>query len=461
MKYFIDAIAATLALKKTLSIGWTRAGMSQVYNYRQYGISLLLYLVAMLLGFDAAAALKLFAGMYILPLSAIFCGSLFFFLFFTRIKIIASSASRRSPYEIDATELLEREVVPLETSEALAVVKGQVILVTGAAGSIGSELCRQLLDYEPELLIALDMNETGVFDLAEGLRARSHPHSARLYPYIGDITDVQRMRRLFAGKRPSIVFHAAAYKHVPLLEEYPDLAIRTNVLATYHLCRLARQYEVARFVFISTDKAAEPVSVMGASKRLGELIVQSSAEAGNGITRFCAVRFGNVLGSRGSVVPIFAQQIAQGGPLTVTDPEATRYFMTIPEACGLVILTAATAGQGGLYLLNMGHPVPIIDLALKMTHLCGLRVGQDISIRYTGLRPGERLHETLVAANEELTPTANRSILRVTHKGDLPALRAIDKWVDTIEDYLMHGYDTQFREHLFEIVREQEMITTG
>ena len=455
MKYFIAAIAATLAFKET-SIN------QRVARYlHQHEISMLRYLIAVLLGFDAVVALKLFAGMYVLPLSGIFCSSVLFFLFFRRVKITSSFASRRNPHEINVADLLEREVVPLETREALAVLKGQVILVTGAAGSIGSELCRQLLDYEPELLIALDMNESGLFDLAQGLRSRSHPHIANLHLYIGDITDVQRMTRLFVEKRPNIIFHAAAYKHVPLLEEYPDLAIRTNVLATYHLCRLAQKYEVARFVFISTDKATEPISVMGASKRLGEMIVQSSAETVHCMTRFCAVRFGNVLGSRGSVVPIFAQQIEQGGPLTVTDPEATRYFMTIPEACGLVILTSAIASQGGLYLLNMGNPVQIIDLAVKMARFCGLRVGKDISIVYTGLRPGERLHERLVAGNEELTPTANKSILRVTHKGNLPTRTAIDKWVDTVEDCLVHEYDTQFRKHLFEIVSEQELIVTS
>ena len=212
---------------------------------------------------------------------------------------------------------------------------------------------------------------------------------------------------------------------------------------------------------ISTDKAAEPVSVMGATKRLGEMIVQSLAESTHGMTRFCAVRFGNVLGSRGSVVPIFAQQIEQGGPLTVTDPEATRYFMTIPEACGLVILTSAIASQGGLYLLNMGHPVQIIDLAEKMIRLCGLRVGQDIAIVHTGLRPGERLHETLVAGNEELTHTANKNILCVTHQGQLPTLTAIDKWVDTIGTCLVHEDVTQLRRHLFEIVGEQVLIATS
>ncbi|MDQ2716877.1 MAG: polysaccharide biosynthesis protein [Chloroflexota bacterium] len=372
-----------------------------------------------------------------------------------------SFAAGCNPHDIDVADLLEREIVPLETEEARAALKGQVILVTGAAGSIGSELCRQLLDYEPELLIALDMNETGLFDLAEGLRVRAHPHIANLYPYIGDIADVQRMARLFAEKRPHYVFHAAAYKHVPLLEAYPDVAIRTNVLATYHLCRLAQVYEVARFVCISTDKAAAPVSIMGATKRVGEMIVQSLAESTHCMTRFCAVRFGNVLGSRGSVVPVFAQQIEQGGPLTVTDPQATRYFMTIPEACGLVILTSAIASQGGLYLLNMGNPVQIIDLAEKMIRLCGLRIEKDISIVYTGLRPGERLHETLVAANEELTLTANRNILRVSHKGTLPTYAFLEQWIARIEECIAHGHDTHLRAHLFEIVRQEELIATS
>jgi FlaA1/EpsC-like NDP-sugar epimerase len=218
---------------------------------------------------------------------------------------------------------------------------------------------------------------------------------------------------------------------------------------------------VVRFVFISTDKAAEPISIMGASKRLGELIVQSLAQSASCMTRFCAVRFGNVIGSRGSVVPIFAQQIEQGGPLTVTDPEATRYFMTIPEACGLVILTSAIAEQGELYLLDMGNPVRIIDLAVKMIRLCGLRVGQDIPIVYTGLRPGERLHETLVADDEELAPTANSRILCVTQKDNLPPPATIVQWIDTLEESLKHENGKQHREHLFVIVRKQELIVTS
>jgi FlaA1/EpsC-like NDP-sugar epimerase len=252
------------------------------------------------------------------------------------------------------------------------------------------------------------------------------------------------------------VFHAAAYKHVPLLEQYPDLAIRTNAHATYSLCSLAQQYGTSCFVFISTDKAADPVSVMGASKRFAELIVQSQAKSSQG-TRFCAVRFGNVIGSRGSVVPVFTQQIEQGGPLTVTDPQATRYFMTIPEACGLLILTSAIAEQGELYLLNMGDPVRIMDLATKMIRQYGLCEGRDIPIIYTGLRPGERLHETLVANDEELMPTSSGEILRIIQKEMPPSPETVAQWVGAVEKSIQQFDCTQLREHLFQIVRKQTL----
>lgn len=430
------------------------------YIYR-YGFSIVSCVFALILGFNAAVAMQLLTDICILPVDIVLCGSLLIFLLIGRRKITLPVAKTLNPRDIKVADLLERKVVPLDISDALPVLKGQVILVTGAAGSIGSELCRQLLDYEPKLLIALDTNETGLFDLVEGLRSRAHPNIAKLYPYIGDITDVQRMTRLFAGHHPNLVFHAAAYKHVPLLEQYPDLAIRTNTLATYHLCCLAQQYEVGRFVFISTDKAAEPISVMGASKRMGELIVQSFAQSANCMTRFCTVRFGNVIGSRGSVVPIFAQQIEQGGPLTVTDPEATRYFMTIPEACGLVILTSAISEQGELYLLDMGKPVRIIDLAKNMIRQCGLRVGQDISIVYTGLRPGERLHETLVAEDEKLSPTTNSKIFCVIQKEKQPTLLMIAQWLASLEKSLQQEDEIELRGHLFEIVGAQKLIVTG
>src|SRR5260221_6679960 len=357
---------------------------------------------------------------------------------------------------INFADLMGRDVIPLQTSEAQAALQRQIILVTGAAGSIGSELSAQLLNYGPERVIALDTNETGLFDLAEGLRL--HPYAARLCPCIGDITDERGMARLFSKERPGIIFHAAAYKHVPLLEQFPDQALRTDVLATYHLCRLAQEHHVTNFVFVSTDKAAEPIGVMGASKRAGEMIVQTLGKSANRVTTFPAVHCGNVIGSRGSVVPVFAQQIEQGGPLTVTDPEATRYFMTIHEACELVILSVALANQGELYLLDMGNPVRIVDLAIKMIDLCGLCLGQDISIVYTGLRPGERLHEPLVAPNEELTPTPYSKIFSVTCRDQLPALATIAQWMNIIEDSLEWDSNARLRGFLFEMARERELI---
>ncbi len=450
MKRFVNGIIAALLRVRALI-----SRIDIVRRLHRQGIAIISSALTIALGFEVAEAIHLILGVRNLSLGLILGGVLLSLLFLGCIKMLPRVGNARSMREINAACLLEREVVPLPTSQAHAVLKGQIILVTGAAGSIGSELCQQLLDYEPKLLIALDSNETGLFDLAESLR--SHPYTANLYPYIGDITDVQRLSRLFAKEQPQIVFHAAAYKHVPLLEQYPDQAIRTNVLATYHLCRLAQEHKVTHFIFISSDKAAEPIGVMGASKRVGEMIVQTLAQSENCATCFCAVRFGNVMGSRGSVVPIFAQQIERGGPVTVTDPDATRYFMTIPEACGLVILTAAIAEPGGLYLLNMGSPVRILDLAIKMIRLRNLRVGRDIPIVYTGLRPGERLHETLVAANEELIPTVHRKIFCVTHRDCLPMLATVAQWIQTLDSDLQQESSTQLREHLFRIVREQEL----
>lgn len=360
--------------------------------------------------------------------------------------------------EMDLAALLERQVIPLQSAETKAVLRKKVIVVTGAAGSIGSELCRQLLEYEPGMVIALDTNETGLFDLVNSLR--SHANGGLLFPFIGDIKDVPRMSRFFAEVRPQVIFHAAAYKHVPLLEQFPDQAVQTNALATYHLCHLAQEYRVECFVYISSDKAAAPISVLGASKRLGELIVQSFAHLTEGSTQFCAVRFGNVIGSRGSVVPIFAQQIESGGPVTVTDPEATRYFMTIPEACDLVIITSAIAGQGGLYMLDMGKPVRILDLAIKMIRLHGLREEQDIQIVYTGLRPGERLHETLVARNEHSISTVHDKILRVVNNNDLPPHSTIAQWMLILDESLQHESLAQLRERLFEMVQVHELVKT-
>ncbi|MGZ6363483.1 MAG: polysaccharide biosynthesis protein [Ktedonobacterales bacterium] len=351
--------------------------------------------------------------------------------------------------EIDVADLLGREVVPLYTVEAREAIQDKVLLITGAAGSIGSELCRQLLTYAPAALIALDTNETGLFDLAESLRGEPCAQILRLR--IGDVTDVGSMTRLLKAEHPQFIFHAAAYKHVPLLESHPDQAVHTNVLGTYHLCTLAREHNVERFVFISSDKAAEPVSILGASKRIGELIVHALAESTDQVTRFCAVRFGNVIGSRGSVVPTFAQQIQHGGPITVTDSAATRYFMTIPEACGLVILTSVMADKGGVFLLDMGKPVPISDLAVKMIRSHGLRVERDIHIEYTGLRPGERLHEILAASDEKLLPSPHSKIYRIGNDKIQPNLPTVAQQIQDLEEFLVQGDKEALRTRLFDI----------
>jgi len=392
----------------------------------------------------------------ILPTGIVLGASLLAVLLLCSIKMLRLVVNATSAHNINLADLLEREIVPLHSEEAYSILKGQVVLVTGAAGSIGSELCRQLLNYEPTTLIALDTNETGLFDLAQSLRL--HPSAPNLLLRIGDITDVKNMDTLFNAQRPQVIFHAAAYKHVPLLEQHPDQAVRTNSLGTYHLCRLAQHYRVERFVFVSTDKAADPKSVLGASKRVGEMIIQAMAKSMLGETRFCAVRFGNVIGSRGSVVPTFSRQIEQGGPVTITDSQTTRYFMTIPEACGLVILTATLAKQGELYLLDMGEPIRIVDIARKMVHARGLRVGRDIPISYIGLRPGERLHETLVASDETLQPTAHHKILCVTNSVNIPTYTAIESWVSTLNESLLTADQAQIRACLFAIVRLHEQV---
>ena len=354
--------------------------------------------------------------------------------------------------EVNVADLLGREVVPLQTTEAYEVFADRVVLVTGAAGSIGSELCRQLLAYKPKVLLAVDNNETGLFELAED--CQTYLNTASLVLCVNDITDGESMEQLFKQYHPQILFHAAAYKHVPLLERHIRQAVRTNILSTWSLCQLAQQQQVERFVFISSDKAAEPVSVLGASKQVGELIVQSLASQQT-TTKFCGVRFGNVIGSRGSVVPTFLKQIERGGPVTVTHPETTRYFMTIPEACGLVIHTATIATNGGLFLLDMGEPVRIAELAAKMIRLRGLRVTHDIPIVYTGLRPGERLHEILAAHNEKLLATIHDKIFQlVPEEGGTPSSEMISQYMNFFQNALLQDDTAMLREQLFMIVRE-------
>ncbi len=305
--------------------------------------------------------------------------------------------------EVRIEDLLGRSVIHLEQAELKDRFAGKRVLVTGAAGSIGSELVRQLAVLGPQGLVLVDLAESGLYDLDTELRTEDR----KATPVIGDVRDRERMRRILDEHRPQVVFHAAAYKHVPLMEAQPSEAIRTNIMGTKVVSELACEMGVERFVLISTDKAVNPTSVMGASKRIAEMYVNSLSCP----TAFVTTRFGNVLGSSGSVVPLFRRQIAAGGPLTVTHPEVTRFFMTIPEACRLV-LEAATMGQGGeIYVFDMGEPVRIADMAEKMIRLSGLEPGHDIEIIYTGLRPGEKLYEELLATTENTLPTHHPRIL--------------------------------------------------
>ncbi len=295
--------------------------------------------------------------------------------------------------DVQAEDLLGRGVISKHENVDLSAIVDKVILVTGAAGSIGSELCRQLPTYGPNKLILFDSNESGLHDLTIELTAK-FPHTS-FVQVLGDITVSEAIQPIFAQYQPRIVFHAAAYKHVPILQAFPNEAVRVNIGGTHLVAGLAQAYGVERFVLISTDKAVNPLSVMGASKRVCELLMKAFSQQPDNHTLFTSVRFGNVLGSRGSVVTTFNQQISNGGPVTITHKEMTRYFMTIPEAVNLVIHAACLTNGGEIFLLKMGEVVRIVDLAERMMRLRGLRPYKDIEIKFTGMRPGEKLHEQL------------------------------------------------------------------
>lgn len=316
---------------------------------------------------------------------------------------------------IQIEDLLSREEINIDLENIRHELAGMVILVTGAAGSIGSELCRQLCRFELKQLVLFDFSETATYAIDMELR-KKFP-DCNVVPVIGDVRNRDRVESQIKCYRPDIIFHAAAYKHVPMMEKFPCEAVRTNVLGTRIVADMALKYDVKKFIMISTDKAVHPSSVMGATKRLAEMYVQSLGSAIKegilpGKTAFVTTRFGNVLGSNGSVIPLFRQQIMEGGPVTVTHPDIIRYFMTIPEACRLV-LEAAFMGQGNeIFIFDMGKPVKIADMARRMIKLAGLQPDKDIQIVYTGLRPGEKLYEELLYNKENATPTANPKIFR-------------------------------------------------
>lgn len=345
--------------------------------------------------------------------------------------------------KVNIEDLLGRKPIVLNEDQMKSEFSGKVILVTGAAGSIGSGIVRQLANYSPKKIVLLDQAESPIYDFQNALRSDFPKLDFEVV--IGDIRNKERMSNLFNTYHPSYVFHAAAYKHVPLMEDNPSESILTNVKGTKNLVDLAIENDVHKFVMISTDKAVNPTNVMGASKRIAEIYAQYANAKGG--TKFITTRFGNVLGSNGSVIPLFQRQIEQGGPVTVTDERVTRFFMTIPEACQLV-LDAGAMGEGGeIFVFDMGESVKIMDLAKKMIQLSGLELGKDIEIKVTGLRPGEKLYEELLAKEENTLPTHHPKILKAKE-------RELTTSIEEIES-LIHMFEGQNNE---EIVRKMKKI---
>lgn len=321
--------------------------------------------------------------------------------------LIDGKISLKQIREVQVEDLLGREPVKVDMEEIAAYLTDKTILISGGAGSIGSELCRQVAKFNPKRLIIFDICENDVYDI--DLELKEMFKNLDITPIIGSIREINKLRQVFQEYHPNVVFHAAAHKHVPLMEYNPAEAIKNNIFGTQNIARIADAFGVERFVMISTDKAVNPTNIMGATKRVAEMIIQDIAKRSN--TKFVAVRFGNVLGSRGSVIPLFKKQILKGGPITVTHPDITRFFMTIPEASQLVIQAGAFGKGGEVFVLDMGNPVKIVDLAKDLIELSGLKVGEDIEIQITGLRPGEKLYEELLTAKEGTVTTKHSRIM--------------------------------------------------
>ena len=354
-------------------------------------------------------------------------------------------------HNVKIEDLLGREEIQMNNKLISEEMNSKSILVTGAAGSIGSEIVRQLIAYFPSKIILVDQAESGLFDLEYELVGRI-PSNTEIVVKVADVSDINRMSYIFRTHKPSIVFHAAAYKHVPLMERNPYEAVKINILGTRILADLAAENGVDKFVMVSTDKAVNPTNVMGATKRVAEMYTQSMNQLEGMHTKFIATRFGNVLGSNGSVIPLFKKQIERGGPVTVTHPDITRYFMTIPEACELV-LEAATMGEGGeVFVFDMGESVKIINLAKKMITLSGMRVDRDIEIKFTGLRPGEKLYEELLSTDENTLPTHHPKILIA--KVNVPSYAYMDIQMNLIQDVLVVGDNNELVSKIKEVIPE-------
>jgi FlaA1/EpsC-like NDP-sugar epimerase len=358
---------------------------------------------------------------------------------------------------VEVEDLLGREPVEVDIDSIAGYLTGEVVLVTGAGGSIGAELCRQIARVGPTRLVLMDNGEPGLFEIERELVDERGFHATAAV--LADAGNETKVRQVFEKYRPAVIFHAAAYKHVPLMEANPLEAVRNNTLVTRTVADAAVTYGAKRFVLVSTDKAANPKTVMGQSKAVCEWLVEAWGHRDDTTTRFCAVRFGNVLGSSGSVIPIFRRQIARGGPVTVTHPEMTRFFMTIPEAVQLVVQAGAIGGRGQVYVLDMGDPVSILDLAETMIRLSGKEPGRDIAIELVGARPGEKLHEELWSDGETVTPSDHEAILLVTRTPIDPAW--LESELDELERLVEAGETLDLVGRLNAIVGSPRRLASG
>ena len=363
-------------------------------------------------------------------------------------QLLEEGISINKMRDVDLRDLIGREEVKLDKSDIEKYIKNKVVLVTGGGGSIGSELCRQIAKFNPKLLLILDIYENNAYDLQNELSYKEPKLNKKVI--IASVRDKSRLNQIISAYKPNIIFHAAAHKHVPLMEDNPSEAIKNNVIGTLNMAQLASQYKVEKFVLISTDKAVNPTNIMGATKRLCEMIVEAVNHERGNKTEFVAVRFGNVLGSNGSVIPLFKRQIKNGGPVTLTHKDITRYFMLIPEAAQLVLQAGAYAKGGEIFVLDMGKPVKIYDLAENLIRLSGYIPNKDIKIEITGLRPGEKLYEELLMNNDNLTKTAHNKIFI-----DKPETIPLNKIIKQIDDLLFVakiGNKNMLKDKLKEIV---------
>jgi FlaA1/EpsC-like NDP-sugar epimerase len=352
--------------------------------------------------------------------------------------------------EVAYRDLLGREIIKLDEEKIGSYLKGKSVMITGAGGSIGSELCRQICRFRPQCIILYERAESALYEI--DFELKQNFNFIEIRSLLADIRDRKQLVKAFESSKPHVVFHAAAYKHVPMLEIQPWKAIKNNVKGSRNLIDFARQFNVERFVFVSTDKAVRPTNVMGASKRIAEILVQSQNTNSRSKTRFMTVRFGNVVGSVGSVVPLFKKQIERGGPITVTHPEVTRYFMTIPEACQL-ICQAGSMGKGGeIFILDMGTSIKIDDMAKDLIRLSGFEPGTDIKIEYVGLRPGEKLHEELIIEGEGIMPTEHKKILVL--RGSVCDLESINGEIDELIKLADNQEAERIKTKLKEIIPE-------